>query len=54
MYTPGVDTLVDMTLTMGGGLYEFDTLAPGDYIVAVLPPDTASLSSNGPTENTLD
>ncbi|OAV43052.1 hypothetical protein A3850_000410 [Lewinella sp. 4G2] len=54
MYTPGVDTLVDMTVTMDGGLYEFDTLAPGDYIVAVVPPDTANLSSNGPAENTAD
>ena len=54
IYTPGVDTLVATTVTMDGGLYEFDTLVPGDYIVAVVPPDTANLSSNGPAEDIDD
>ena len=53
-YTPGVDTLVDMTTTDAMGLYEFDTLAPGDYIVAVIPPVDNNLSSNGPNESTAD
>ncbi len=53
-YTPGVDTLVDMTVTTGGGLYEFDTLAPGDYIVAVVPTPENNLSSNGPAESAAD
>ena len=54
MYTPGVDTLVAMTVTDADGLYEFDTLAPGDYIVAVVPPVDNNLSSNGPAESTAD
>ena len=54
MYTPGVDTLVAMTITDDMGLYEFDTLPPGDYIVAVVPPVDNNLSSNGPAESTAD
>ena len=54
MYTPGVDMLVDMTVTDANGLYEFDTLPPGDYIVAIIPPADNNLSSNGPGESTDD
>ncbi|MEM8534345.1 MAG: SdrD B-like domain-containing protein [Chloroflexota bacterium] len=35
-YDPGTDTFEDTTTTMGGGLYRFDNLLPGEYLV-VLP-----------------
>ena len=32
-FTPGVDTFIATTTTAGGGLYNFTSLLPGDYIV---------------------
>ena len=45
-----------MTVDATDGIYFFDDLSPGDYIVAVTPPadGSASLSSNGPAESTAD
>ncbi|WP_287904492.1 SdrD B-like domain-containing protein [Chloroflexus sp.] len=35
IYDPGTDTLEAATTTTGGGLYRFDNLVPGDYLVVI-------------------
>jgi len=32
------DLLVETTVTIGGGMYQFDDVVPGDYLVVVTPP----------------
>ncbi|MEL6891984.1 MAG: SdrD B-like domain-containing protein, partial [Actinomycetota bacterium] len=46
-FTPGVDALVDTDVTEDGGLYYFDGLAEGDYIVH-LPP--SNFAEDGPLD----
>jgi len=43
-WTPGIDIPIDNTVTDTGGLYRFDDLLPGDYIVQV---DSANFASGG-------
>lgn len=47
-FTPNVDTLIGTTTTDGGGIYLFDELLPGEYLVQI---DPANFDAGGPLEN---
>ena len=47
------DVLLDSTLTAGGGLYEFDSLAPGEYYIKLADLNAGIISSTGEGINTI-
>ena len=54
LYTSG-GSLVDTTITAGGGLYGFTDLEPGDYyVIFTIPPSYAFSPQNTGSDDTLD